>query len=88
MDTQQLTSLLNNAGLTTSSGGLNWPNLIGGVIFGMIGLVAFMYGKKEKSPKPLVIGIILMAYPYFIPNTWAIYGIGISLSAVLCFWRD
>ena len=38
MDTQQLSALLNTAGLTTGSGGLNWPNIIGGLIFGMVGI--------------------------------------------------
>ena len=88
MDNMQISTLLNSAGLITGNGGFNWPNLIGGTLFGIIGFAAFMYGKKEKAFKPLTIGIILMVYPYFVPNTVLIYVIGIALSAALYFWRD
>ena len=84
----QITALLNNVGLVTGGGGLNWANLIGGLIFGTIGFVAFMYGKKERAAKPLVIGIALMVYPYFVPNTVLAYIVGIALTAALYFWRD
>ena len=63
-------------------------NLIGGLIFGSIGFVAFVYGKKQASFKPMGIGFALMAYPYFIPNTIAIYAIGIVLTASLFLFRD
>lgn len=67
---------------------INWSNIIAGTIFGMIGLVAFMYGKKEKNYKPLGIGLVLMVYPYFISNTIMVYAVGIALTAALYFWRD
>ena len=57
--------------------------LFGGFLFGSIGFVAFVYGKKQASYKPLVIGILLMAYPYFVSNTILLYGIGILLTALL-----
>ena len=85
---EQISALLNNAGLVTAGGGFNWANLIGGLIFGTIGFVAFMYGKKERAAKPLVIGIALMVYPYFVPNTVLAYVVGIALTAALYFWRD
>lgn len=88
VDSQTITTLLSNAGLTTGGGSFNWANVISGLIFGTIGFIAFMYGKKEKSVKPLVIGLVLMVYPYFVSNTFAQYAIGISLTAALYFWRD
>jgi len=36
----------------------------------------FMYGKKMVLWKPMVFGIVLKAYPYFVPRTWLIYTIG------------
>jgi hypothetical protein len=36
----------------------------------------------------MVIGIALMAYPYFFSQMLAVYLIGIVLTAVLYFWRD
>ena len=85
---QQLPGMLNMAGVTTSSGGINWAGLIANMIFSTIGFVVFMYGKKEKKPKPFLIGIVMMVYTYFIPNTLLIYIIGIALCAVLYYWRD
>ena len=63
-------------------------NIIAWVIFGAIGFAAFMYGKKQRELKPLAIGIVLMAYPYFITNTLWLYAAGIGLCLLLYFWRD
>ena len=57
-------------------------------IFGAIGFVAFIYGKKNKFFRPMIIGIALMAYPYFISGTFFIYLVGITLTAALYFWRE
>jgi len=32
------------------------------------GSVFFLYGKKQRAVVPLVCGLVLMIYPYFIPN--------------------
>ena len=88
MDPEQLNAMLQTAGVTTSTGGINWANIIANMIFGSIGFVVMMYGWKNKYPKPLVIGLALSVYPYFISNTFLIYGIGIALIAVLYFWRE
>ena len=61
--------------------------IAGYIIFGSIGFVAFAYGKKNKIWRPMIIGIALMAYPYFFSGTLAIYLIGITLTAALYFWR-
>src|SRR3990167_840750 len=45
--------------------------LITAIIFSSIGLAYFVYGKKQCQPVPLVIGILLMVYPYFIPGLLA-----------------
>ena len=88
MDSEQVSSLLNNVGLVTGNGSFNWANLIGGTIFGTIGFMAFMYGWKQKAYKPLVIGAALSIYTFFVPNTILVYVIGIALTAALYFWRD
>ncbi len=66
----------------------SFANLIGSIIFSGIGFAAFVYGKKQGSIKPLIIGVILMGYPYFLPGTLAIYGVGIGLCGLLFFWRN
>jgi len=71
-----------------STSDLNWNTIIAGVIFGSIGLVAFLYGKKNALWKPMVIGMLLIAYPYFISNMIVVYLVGIGLVVILYLWRD
>ena len=54
---------------------LDLYNLLAGLIFGMIGLGAFSYGKKLDLWQPRAIGAALMAYPYFVSNGWLLWGI-------------
>jgi hypothetical protein len=61
--------------------------LLWGVLFSSIGLGFFIYGKKQRAPVPLVCGIALMAYPYFIPNVIALVAVGIVLTAIPYFLR-
>ena len=58
-----------------------------GLLFGSIGLGFFLYGKKQRSPIPMVCGLALMIYPYFIGNTLLLVAIGIVLMAVPYFIR-
>lgn len=67
--------------------GFSWAGLIGGILFGSIGFIAFVYGKKNAKFKPMLIGALLMVYPYFVKNTIAMYLAGIALTAVLFIWR-
>jgi hypothetical protein len=62
--------------------------IIGYILFGGIGFVAFSYGKKSALFRPMIIGLALMLYPYFVPGTLGIYLIGIVLTAALYFWRE
>jgi len=71
-----------------SASGFSFTNLIAGLIFSGVGLVAFVYGKKRGSFKPLSIGIALMAYPYFLTSTFWLYTVGIGLCLLLYYWRD
>jgi len=89
-DAQTLNSVLRSYGVSSlaGAGGFSWANIVGGIIFGIIGWSAFMYGKREKSIRPMVIGIVLMVYSYFVANTFWAYAIGIVLTAALFFWRE
>lgn len=46
-------------------------SLMASLVFGMIGLGMFMYGKRAGSFVPLAAGLLLMVVPYFIPNLLA-----------------
>ncbi|MBI1977498.1 MAG: hypothetical protein HYS55_01965 [Candidatus Omnitrophica bacterium] len=67
---------------------MNAANLIGGVIFSSIGVAAFIYGKKQASYKPMVIGILLVAFPYFVQNAALLYMVGILLVLALFLFRN
>lgn len=63
-------------------------NIVGGVIFGAIGFVAFVYGKRMQAYRALGIGLALMIFPYFVDNVIAMYCIGAGLTASLFVFRD
>jgi len=63
-------------------------NLLAGIIFSAIGMGAAVYGKKSQQWKPMVIGIALMAYPYFVAEAWQTTLIGAALTAALFVFRD
>ena len=62
--------------------------LLWGLLFSSIGLGFFLYGKKQRAAVPLVCGLVLMIYPYFIPNVIALVAIGLVLIAVPYFFRS
>ena len=62
--------------------------LFASLLFGAVGFAAFSYGKKMAQWVPMVIGIALMVYPYFISRTWMMYAIGAALCAALYWLRD
>ncbi len=64
------------------------PNLIGGILFGSVGFVAFVYGKKTGAYKTMFLGVTLCVFPYLVSNTMAIYAVGAVLTAALYFFRD
>ena len=61
--------------------------LLWGLLFSSIGMGFFLYGRKQKRAIPLVCGIVLMAYPYFVPSTIWLVVIGVMLCAVPYFVR-
>ena len=62
--------------------------LLWGLLFSSIGLGFFLYGKKQRALVPLVCGLVLMIYPYFIPNVIALVAIGVVLIAVPYFFKS
>ncbi|MFD1438477.1 amino acid transport protein [Acinetobacter terrae] len=61
--------------------------LLLGVLFSSIGLGYFLYGKKQKVTMPLICGLVLMIFPYFIENTTMLTTIGIIFSILPYFVR-
>ena len=61
--------------------------LLWGVVFGSVGLAYFVYGKKQRRFVPLLCGIALMAFLYFMSNTVFLVVVGLVLSVVPYFFR-
>jgi len=61
--------------------------LLWGMVFGSIGLGFFMYGKKQKAIVPLLVGIALFIFPYFIPDITMLIIVGTILVVLPYFVR-
>ena len=61
--------------------------LIWGMLFGSIGLGFFIYGKKQRKIVPLIIGILLSIFPYFISNVYILIITGAVLVVLPYFVR-
>jgi hypothetical protein len=67
---------------------LNGANLVGGLVFGSIGFVAFIYGKRMHLWKMMLCGLALMIFPYFVDNMSILYSVGAAGTLALFFLRD
>ena len=56
--------------------------LLVSVLFSALGAGYVMYGKKQRQVVPLLTGLVLCVYPYFLSNGYAIVVVGILLTAV------
>jgi predicted membrane protein len=61
--------------------------LIWGMLFGAIGLGFFVYGKKQKAVVPLISGISLFIFPYFVSNLYLLVLVGGAIIALPYFVR-
>ena len=61
--------------------------LIWGIMFGAIGLGFFTYGRRQKAVVPLLTGIALFIFPYFISNVYMLVIAGAALVALPYFVR-
>lgn len=59
---------------------LDAGNLIAGFLVSGVGFVLFSYGRKMGRIPHVVIGLVLMIFPYFVPSVLLMLGI----CAVLC----
>lgn len=66
---------------------MNISQLLWGVLFGAIGMGYFVYGKKQRAAVPLLCGVALMVFPYFVSNAALIVLVGAGLCAIPYFYR-
>lgn len=59
------------------------------ILFGVIGLFSFHYGRKKQNSRLKWGGVGLMFYPYLIGNdTRLLVVVGVALCALLFYWRE
>ena len=61
--------------------------IIWGILFGSIGLGFVTYGRRQKAVVPLVTGIALFIFPYFMPDVYMLLITGALLIALPYFVR-
>jgi len=57
------------------------------MLFGAIGFGFFVYGKRQKAIVPLIVGIALFIFPYFMPNVYLLTTVGTILVIIPYFVR-
>jgi hypothetical protein len=67
--------------------GTDESTLLWGVLFSSIGVGYFIYGRRQGKTIPLLCGLALMIYPYFMPNVSVLVIIGAIFAAVPYFLR-
>jgi hypothetical protein len=61
--------------------------LLWALFFGSFGLGYFTYGRKERTVVPLVCGLALMIFPYFVATTAVMVSVGGVLLVIPYFFR-
>jgi hypothetical protein len=59
---------------------LDAGSLIAGLVVSGVGYVFFSYGRKMTRTPHVIIGLIMMVFPYFIPGVITMF----AIAALLC----
>lgn len=62
---------------------LDGSSIVASLVVSSIGFVLFRYGKNMSRPPQLVVGLVLLVYPYFIASTWLMLAICAVLLGLL-----
>ncbi|MGM9426903.1 hypothetical protein [Hydrogenophaga sp. MI9] len=62
-------------------------SLLLSVFFGALGAGYALYGRKQRAISPLVSGVALMVFPFFVHGTLPTLLVGVAIAAVPYFWR-
>jgi hypothetical protein len=58
-------------------------SLVASFIVSGAGFVLFEYGRRMKRAPQVGVGLVLMIFPYFVTNVWAMFGVALLLVALL-----
>ncbi len=62
---------------------LSLGTVVASLVTGSLGFGLYLYGKNEARYPQLIVGLALMAYPYFVSGPLATWGIGVAILAGL-----
>jgi len=62
---------------------LDAGSLFANLIVSAVGFFLFSYGRKTTDIPKVVVGMVIMAYPYFVSGAAMLIGIGVALLAGL-----
>lgn len=60
-------------------------NILTGIFFGIIGIAAWRYGRKQASARHMLLGVALILFSYFFEKVWVLFLVGVGLTGLL-FW--
>jgi hypothetical protein len=63
---------------------INGNSLLASLLISSMGFVAFMYGKRQRRLPQMLVGVLLMGFPYFVSNVLLMFGLAVVLLA--CLW--
>lgn len=66
---------------------MSTTSLFLGILFGSIGFAFCVYGKRQSALVPLLCGVALMVFPYFVASTALLVVVGAGLVAIPWFVR-
>ena len=62
---------------------LDANSLLASLLIGTVGFAVFVYGKKQGRLPQLVVGVLMMVYPYFVPDPLLAGGISVLLLGLM-----
>ncbi len=66
-------------------GDLSSGALFTALVVSCVGMGIFLYGKRERRWPQLAAGVVLMVFPYAVPNALPMIGIAVGVIVVLWF---
>jgi hypothetical protein len=67
---------------------MDFGNVFASMVFGVVGIGLFLYGKKNGRLVPLAAGLALMTVPYFIPNVLALVAVCCAITTLPWLLRN
>jgi hypothetical protein len=63
-------------------------SIVASILFGIIGYWVFRQGRKQANHRNVVLGLVLMGYPYFVSSPKLMWGIGFLVCGITYYFWD